>query len=416
MNSCGEKDENQQEEIWWKNLHPSETGRNLVFSLLRISEKNSEEDENCMESVIGTGWEGAVQGWGRASPFACLQPPKKVRKARVGETVNNCLLCLDMVQVTDKNLTLEPRTTAPQSKPAGRSPAAAAVSSAQEDASAPTEGLPAETSKNTSVLVGPRKETHINKLSTNASQGEQKQAKEHSVWFQEKQKNIISPASLAYREIKKGLNLDSSVSSDNEESLLLNTFQILPPVGSVMSSDSSDTSLRKSKGVIQPQERGLGRALMENPSSGTMIKKHEQPSERGNAERRTDLSSKEIKVQEPTPGFASGIPRAPALRENEYFYWQCSFIPSKTGPTPSSAGIAKQNEHLAMKLQQARTAPKGQNMRLDEPKHHCSNNMRNEIKQRTKTKVEMNSLLSGPILPALTVTRVEIPVSSYRPL
>nr|XP_033797921.1 uncharacterized protein C16orf46 homolog isoform X2 [Geotrypetes seraphini] len=394
MKSCDGKDESQQEEIQWKNSYISETGRNLVFSLLRISEKNSEEDENCMES-IETGWEGAVQGWGRASPFACLQPfLKKARKARAGEMVNNCILCLDMLQVTDKNLTLEPKATAPQSKPAGKSPTATVISSPQ-DVFGPVEGLPAETSKTNSVLVGARKEMHVNKSFTNASQGEQKQAKEHSVWFQEKQKNAISIASLAYRDLKKGLNLESSmpnssVSSD-EDSLLLNTFQVLPPVGSVVNSDSSDTSLRKSKGVvIQSQERGFGRALMENPLPGTMIKKFEQPSERGTAEKRTDLSSKEIKVQEIAPVCASGISRAPGLRENEYFYWQCSFVPNKTSPTPSTVGTSKQNDHLAVKLLQPKTAQKGQTIKLDESKPHHSNNMRSETKARTKAKIENN--------------------------
>ncbi|XP_029464006.1 uncharacterized protein C16orf46 homolog isoform X2 [Rhinatrema bivittatum] len=398
MESCNEKElvleknENQQEVVQWRNSNLNETGRNLVFSLLRISEKNSEEDENSMEYVIGTGWEGAVQGWGRTSPFACLQPPKKPRKAKLGETVNSCLLCLDLLQAMDKNVTLETKATAQQSKPAGKLPAATPASSSQEEVSA--EGPPVEHSKSISCLGGSKKDTVVQKLCTShASQGEQKQAKEYAVWFQEKLKNTVNTASLASREMKKGFNLDSTmlssgIGSESEESLLLNTFLVLPPVGSAVCNDPSDVSVRKNKGiVIQQQERGHSRALMENPSSCNTSKKPEPQSERGSADKRTDLLlSKEIKIQETVPVFAATIPRPPMLRENEYFYWQCSFVPKKTSPTPLNAVTSKQNDPLAMKLLQGRTVQTRQNGRLDEPKPHCSHSIRNETKARLKTK------------------------------
>uniref|UniRef100_A0A5F9DIX2 Chromosome 16 open reading frame 46 n=1 Tax=Oryctolagus cuniculus TaxID=9986 RepID=A0A5F9DIX2_RABIT len=73
--------------------------RSHVCCLLSISDLTLEQDGRASEFVIGTGWEEAVQGWGKISPTACIWPRKKLKKARVGESANSsCLLCLNLPQ------------------------------------------------------------------------------------------------------------------------------------------------------------------------------------------------------------------------------------------------------------------------------------------------------------------------------
>ncbi|KAL2762098.1 uncharacterized protein WCI35_030432 [Daubentonia madagascariensis] len=70
-----------------------------VCCLLNISDITLEQDEKATEFIIGTGWEEAVQGWGRTSPTACIWPRKKLKKARVGESASSgCLVCVNLCQ------------------------------------------------------------------------------------------------------------------------------------------------------------------------------------------------------------------------------------------------------------------------------------------------------------------------------
>ncbi|KFO21241.1 uncharacterized protein C16orf46 homolog isoform X2 [Fukomys damarensis] len=71
--------------------------KNHVDCLLDISDLTLEEDAGADEFVIGTGWEEAVQGWGKTSPTACVWPRKKLKKARGSNTTSNlCLLCASL--------------------------------------------------------------------------------------------------------------------------------------------------------------------------------------------------------------------------------------------------------------------------------------------------------------------------------
>uniref|UniRef100_A0A2K6FXM0 Chromosome 16 open reading frame 46 n=1 Tax=Propithecus coquereli TaxID=379532 RepID=A0A2K6FXM0_PROCO len=73
--------------------------KNHVYCLLNISDITLEQDEKATEFSIGTGWEEAVQGWGRTSSTACIWPRKKLKKARVGESASSgCLVCVNLSQ------------------------------------------------------------------------------------------------------------------------------------------------------------------------------------------------------------------------------------------------------------------------------------------------------------------------------
>ncbi|XP_047692175.1 uncharacterized protein C16orf46 homolog isoform X2 [Prionailurus viverrinus] len=72
--------------------------KNHVCCLLHISDITLEQDEKARDFVIGTGWEEAVQGWGRTSPTACIWSRKKLKKARPEEKVlsvekDECVAC-----------------------------------------------------------------------------------------------------------------------------------------------------------------------------------------------------------------------------------------------------------------------------------------------------------------------------------
>uniref|UniRef100_A0A6I8PN11 Uncharacterized protein n=1 Tax=Ornithorhynchus anatinus TaxID=9258 RepID=A0A6I8PN11_ORNAN len=90
--------------------------KNHVCTLLNISDLSLEQ-ERSMDYIIGTGWDEAVQGWGKASPTACVWPRKKSRKAKAGESDGSCLLCINMVQPPGAHLVPDPKPSPDPSKP-----------------------------------------------------------------------------------------------------------------------------------------------------------------------------------------------------------------------------------------------------------------------------------------------------------
>ncbi|KAF6076711.1 hypothetical protein HJG60_001684 [Phyllostomus discolor] len=72
--------------------------KNHVCCLLNISDITFEQDEKARKFVIETGWEEAVQGWGRVSPTACIWPRKKLKKVKVGASASSCLVCVSLSQ------------------------------------------------------------------------------------------------------------------------------------------------------------------------------------------------------------------------------------------------------------------------------------------------------------------------------
>ncbi|EHB03287.1 hypothetical protein GW7_17549 [Heterocephalus glaber] len=71
--------------------------KNHIYCLLDISDLTLEEDAGANEFAIGTGWEEAVQGWGKTSPTACIWPRKKLKKARgCASASSSCLLCASL--------------------------------------------------------------------------------------------------------------------------------------------------------------------------------------------------------------------------------------------------------------------------------------------------------------------------------
>ncbi|XP_064168639.1 uncharacterized protein si:ch73-103b9.2 isoform X2 [Anguilla rostrata] len=71
--------------------------RRHADALLNISEDSFAKDEDAYELSIESGWEEAIQGWGRSPPLACLfQIQKKSRKSKAADGDYHCLLCIDV--------------------------------------------------------------------------------------------------------------------------------------------------------------------------------------------------------------------------------------------------------------------------------------------------------------------------------
>eukprot|EP00075_Anas_platyrhynchos_P033321 XP_027322574.1 uncharacterized protein C16orf46 homolog isoform X3 [Anas platyrhynchos] len=107
-------------------------GRRAARALLRLSDRGAAPESR----APGCGWEEAVQGWGSTNPLACFQLQKQIKKSKASETSNNCLLCLDMVQATDKCSGQEVKTTRNQSKAESKLNTEAAADTAPEEISA----------------------------------------------------------------------------------------------------------------------------------------------------------------------------------------------------------------------------------------------------------------------------------------
>ncbi|KAK2894915.1 hypothetical protein QQF64_011991 [Cirrhinus molitorella] len=73
------------------------SGRQYVNVLLDLSEEDCCREHNVQLLHSRTGWEDAVEGWGRFPPFGVfLQPPRKGKKIKQDIIDFHCLLCADL--------------------------------------------------------------------------------------------------------------------------------------------------------------------------------------------------------------------------------------------------------------------------------------------------------------------------------
>ncbi|XP_053356513.1 uncharacterized protein C16orf46 [Clarias gariepinus] len=84
--------------------------------LLNISEESSVKEQEPYEILNQTGWDEAIQGWGRCSPFSCLfiaQQRSKKHKQEI--SASHCVLCTDLkdLKLSDLN---PPPSRAPYEK------------------------------------------------------------------------------------------------------------------------------------------------------------------------------------------------------------------------------------------------------------------------------------------------------------
>ncbi|KAL1007343.1 hypothetical protein UPYG_G00085270 [Umbra pygmaea] len=91
--------------------------REHVDALLDISEGTMSKEEEPIQYVSLSGWDEAIQGWGRTTPLGCLvQTPARSKRVKPGDTEHqpHCLLCVDLVKLSephDSNITNSPESS-----------------------------------------------------------------------------------------------------------------------------------------------------------------------------------------------------------------------------------------------------------------------------------------------------------------
>ncbi|KAM7146918.1 uncharacterized protein C16orf46 homolog isoform 1-T2 [Macrochelys suwanniensis] len=392
------------EESKWQCIYPNERReRNHVYTLLDISE-NVFEDERSLEYVIRTGWEEAVQGWGKAAPFACLQLQKQAKKSRANETVNSCLFCLDMRQTNDKSVSQETKTTRDQSKSDCKLSTCAINDTVSEKKEV---AVHSSESSNCSTTDGTKRESCNGKLcSIQTFQGEKKSlpVKEYSIWHPEalKSKAVKTPE-------------PTMPAPDSSESSNLKSLLVLPPVKDATPKDSADPSFKKSKAAIsQANQKMLNATSAETASGSKGIKTIEQK-----GEKETDCiihdTVKEKQIHEPL-SFVPRLSKASFLQGGpEQLHWPCALWPDRKIITTSSSVSLRKNSHLA-NMQFLHT--KGiQNTKHDEIRGPFTNSIKNrslsEAKQGNESKIQAVQLLPG-LFPSITVSHVAITAMSSR--
>ncbi|XP_078527588.1 uncharacterized protein C16orf46 homolog [Lissotriton helveticus] len=402
------------QEIQWQDYYPNwnEREENLVYALLDVSEKHIEEDDKAVELSIPTGWEEAVQGWGRVSPYMCLRPRKNPRKPKLRED-SSCVLCSEMQKVTDRVLTPDNKPARDQPSLDNRSVASCTVS--LEADLRPAEEFPSVCSSSHCSLLDASKETDSDRWATvQKYQGEPQQTYFLSSWYQEKPK---SPEANLLREFDT-LSLKATIpisESGQKEYLTLNTFAVLPPVKAAVLNHRSFSAGRKVKGVLMPpQVKVPSHALIEDHLCGYSAKKTEHKEERDALDKMPDLVSQQIRMHEAASLLAPNVPKGHLLQEAERLYWQYSFLPGKNNATVN--GMSSKHHSRLSSLGLAHIPQNKRNVRLDDVRAPLAPQARNpsEAKRRNRSKMAAASLLSAPILPSLTVTRVEIPICSHR--
>uniref|UniRef100_A0A452HHP3 Uncharacterized protein n=1 Tax=Gopherus agassizii TaxID=38772 RepID=A0A452HHP3_9SAUR len=373
------------EESKWQCIYPNERReRNRVYTLLDISENVFEQDERSLEYVIRTGWEEAVQGWGKAAPFACLQLQKQAKKSRANETINSCLFCLDMRQNNDKSASQETKITRDQSK---------------SDCKLSTFPVHSSESSNCSTTDGTKRESEKKSLPV----------KEYSIWQPEKMKN---PEALKNKAVKTPE--PTMPAPDSSESSNLKSWLVLPPVKDATPKDSADLSFKKSIAAISQANQKTLNATSDETASGSKGTKTIEQKVGKETDRIIHDTVKEKQIHEPS-SFISRLPKAFLQGGPEQLRWPCALWPNRKITTTSNFVSLRKNSHLA-NMQFLHT--KGiQCTKHDEIRGSFTNSIKNrslsEAKQGNESKTQAVQLLPG-LFPSLTVSHVAITTMSSR--
>nr|XP_035940868.1 uncharacterized protein C16orf46 homolog [Halichoerus grypus]XP_035940869.1 uncharacterized protein C16orf46 homolog [Halichoerus grypus]XP_035940870.1 uncharacterized protein C16orf46 homolog [Halichoerus grypus] len=362
--------------------------KNHVCCLLNISDITLEQDKRASEFVIGTGWEEAVQGWGRTSPTACIWPRKKLKKARVGESTSSCLLCGSLSQGS-----AEARPQAQAEKLGSGAPAEVGPEKDQGSPSQ-TQGTPpgpTAASREISKICFPP-----------YGQGEKKslQIKEF-IWCKE---DWATPKALRGKDPRspsRGPSISDSLTS--RALLVLPPLKASPPNG-------LDVLGKKSKNFfLQPEEKVLSVEKDECVACAYGLKTVD-----GKGEKRPIELAKHPKGNDALP-FPPRVAPTSLLADPERCCLHWSLLPEKNPtypPNPSNVRYLAtvqllqkhgvQNYKAKFKAREPRPPVNTQKRILTEAKQeHRPQNLETKVFPRT-------------LLPSLTVSRVVIPVSTHR--
>lgn len=360
--------------------------KNHVCCLLNISDITLEQDEKANEFVIRTGWEEAVQGWGRTFPTACIWPRKKPKKARVGEVASGCLLCGSLTQGSTE--------ARPQAGKLGSGVPAEVGPEKDQGSPSQTQGTPqgpTAASREISKICFPT-----------YSQGEKKslQIKEF-VWCKEDWATTETIRGKDPRSASRGPSISDSLTS--RALLVLPPLKASPPNG-------LDVLGKKSKNFfLQPEEKVLGVEKDECVACTYGLKTVD-----GKGEKRPVELAKHPKVNDTLP-FPPRVAPTPLLANVEPCCLQWSLLPERNllcPPNPSNVHYLTTVQLLQKQGMQNYKAK----FRAREPRPPINTQKRilTEAKQENRLQMLETKVFPRTLLPSLTVSRVVIPVSTHR--
>nr|XP_006004921.2 PREDICTED: uncharacterized protein C16orf46 homolog [Latimeria chalumnae] len=398
------------------------TDRNLVNTLLDISEENSEQDNSSINYVIHTGWEEAVQSWGRASPFACLQLQKKPKKVRSAETVSHCRLCLDAVQLSEKNTSGD---TARHSKSNCRS---SAVNDKVSGKNVPplSEGSLSSFAfcnmSNYNYVTVPKRETTYDRVNTaELLQRELTLANEQDTGCQNNSRN----ADIVLGKLKHDPKKQTCEKlQSHPDALAFSFFSVLPPVKPGNPIKLIGNSARKHSsvrgGTPSGQDEGnlSSMTVTGSPCHNLVSKKSELKEE----ESTVFDAHKQLIVQDTMFSVVPLIPKISAFQSTEYCNWPYSFMSEKSSSAVVSDPGTRQIETTALvKRIQGRKIPNSKrNLKQNELGRvfisTCNQNSKMSGEAKEECVGRYMPVLSQQVSSILSVTRVAVSVLPYRPL
>ncbi|XP_045295794.1 uncharacterized protein C16orf46 homolog isoform X1 [Leopardus geoffroyi] len=354
--------------------------KNHVCCLLHISDITLEQDEKARDFVIETGWEEAVQGWGRTSPTACIWSRKKLKKARVRESASSCLLCVSLSQGSSE---AGPQSEVGKLGSVGLEKAQGSPSQTQGTRQGPTTA-----SREISKICFPT-----------SSQGEKKslQIKEF-IWCKE---DRATPEAIRGKGPGQGASISDSLTS--------RALSVLPPL-KASPPYSLDVLGKKSKNFfLQPEDKVLSVEKDECVACACGLKRVD-----GKGEKRPVELAKHPKVNDTLP-FPPRAAPAPLLADHERGCLRWSLLPEKHLVCPPNPGNVRCLATVQLLQKQGAQNYKA-NFKAREPRPAVNTRklVLTEAKQEIRPKTLETKVFPKTLLPSLTVSRVFIPVSTHR--
>ncbi|XP_066099759.1 uncharacterized protein C16orf46 homolog [Saccopteryx bilineata] len=354
--------------------------RDHVCCLLNISDILLEQDRKANEFVIGTGWEEAVQGWGRTSATACIWPRKKLKKVKVGESTSNCIFCVSLSQGICESK--------PQSEAVKLVSGALAEADPEKD-----QGSPSQTQSpakgHTTASRGISKTCF-----PSYSRVEKKslQIKEF-IWCMEE---WGIPKTVRGKDPSRGTDRGTSTS----HSLTSKALLVLPPL-KASAPDGLDILSKKSKDcLLRPEEKVLSVKKDESVPCAYGLKTVDRKDGKTPIELSKHL---QLNCTQPVP--PPGV-RTSLLANPEWG--------SRHWCPPSSNSVRHLTTMQLLRKQGGQSCKARFKARELRPRMNTQKRALKEAKQENRPQTLETKVLPRPLLPSLTVSKVVIPVSTHR--
>ncbi|CAI5782128.1 Uncharacterized protein PODLI_1B026258 [Podarcis lilfordi] len=403
--------------------------RNQIYTLLSISNSINEQEERSLDCTNGTGWEEAVQGWGKTAPFAYLQLQKKARKAKTSESVSGCqsvsgcLYCLDLNQVIDKSLEQDPKGTEPLKTDFKLITCAATDRIPEKQQTL----LLQSATIDYSATEDSKKENCYGKIYTGqTSQGEKKKVslKDAQATLSERRFFLMKESPLFQGEKRtvpikeysilttgKPKTLETVKYKDTKgyeppicnhvgtETATVKPSLVLPPLKDATLKTTLDPSAKKSKTVTSQASEKSFHAISETSCCGQVFKTKEQKSEK-RIDTMYNAVKEQIKMHE-IASFDSRLSKTSFISRNpDRCYWHCAFAPDTKMATMSNSIALRRHNHLnSMHFLHTKGARINKANEMQDP---CTRSRSHTgTKQGNESKTQEIPLLSG-LFPSLT--------------